>query len=336
MRQLAQLLKTPPPGTFPGGRDPTLTRPDMVKLELATWATIREPGRSKCRHLEDAAAQGLLANLRDFADHWVMEEFLWHGVPGDPWHPVDAFLAQAGDRFPPVAAEQLRLWKAAEVGLYEIGEVQNDTITLRAWDPIQGTTTGRPLRAIGLNIGGAPSYGQLAEAITVTYLAPWVPADNLYCAMGYGTTLPKRDVALLVPYLCLRQPAVVCRPLPWNVHRAKARDYLRQWRGREWHGWLSERLRFPFWAVVATPPDGEPKLLQVTELLPSTPLHARQFGIYLAVPYKDSVLAAGGTLVEPMDMTSPNCLALAEYRAYRDCAGPPPGTRGLPPFTEVR
>jgi hypothetical protein len=336
LRQLKQMLSVPPPATFPGGRDPSLARPDVVKFEFATWATAQEPGRSKSRHMENGARRGPLGDLLELADHWIIEEFLWHGAPGDDWHPLDAFLGQAGARFSPAAAEQLRLWKAAEIGLFEIGEVQGDTVTFQAWDPIQAAHASRPLRAISLNIGGVQAYRQMPGAITFTYLAPWVPADNLYCAMGYGKTLAKRDVAMLVPYLGLRHPKVVCRPLPWKRQRADADDYLRQWRQREWQSWLRERLQFPFWALVGTPPDGKPELLQVTELIPSTPLQAQQMGIYMAVPFEGAALAAGATMVEPIDVTSPNHLALAEYRAYRDCVGPPPGTRGMPLFTGVR
>ncbi len=336
LRELERTLHTPAPGSFPGAQDPSLNRPDLVKFELAGQVVDHEPGRSKFRSMTDAARKGLLKDAPDLVDHWVMEEFIWHGVPGDPWQPVEAFLSGAGARFPPAAAEQLRLWKAAEIGLYEIGAVRDDTVTLQAWDPIQKTPSGRPLRAISLNLGGVNAYRKAEGTVTLTYLAPWVPADNLYCAMGYGTTLPKRAVDFLVPYLGLRHPEVVCRPLPWELNRPAADEHMRQWRQREWHGWLEERLRLPFWAMVATPPKGEFYLRQVTQLLPSTPLEAQQTGVYLLVPTPGVILSVGCTMVTPIDVTSPSALALAEYQAYRRRVGPPPGTRGTPPFVEVR
>ncbi len=335
IRELERKLRMPPPASFPGGRDPSLARPDLVKFELATLASDRGSGASKLRSLTSAARRGLLGDLPDMVDHWITEEFLWHGVPGDSWQPVDAFLAGAGARFPSPAAEQLRLWKAAEIGLFEVGEVRDDTVILQAWDPIQETHSGRPLRAIALNLGGVNAYRPSKGAITLTYLSPWVPAENLYCAMGYGTTLPKGDIPMLLLYLGLRHPEVVCRVLPWELNRPAADEYLRQWRRREWHSWLRERLQFPFWAVVGTPPKGKPEVRQVRELIPSTPLQAQQFGIYLMVPNGEAVLAAGCTQVEPVDVTSTNVLALSEYRAYRKRVGPPPGTQGASPFMDL-
>src|SRR6185369_10393015 len=111
--------------------------------------------------------------------------------PGDPWKPVDVFLAAAGDRFPPAAAEQLRLWKAAEIGLFEIGEVRDDMVTFQPWDPVTQAHCGPPVRAISLNLGGVNAYAKTRGMIALTYLAPWVPADNLYCAMGFGQSVPR-------------------------------------------------------------------------------------------------------------------------------------------------
>jgi hypothetical protein len=46
------------------------------------------------------------------------------------------------------------------------------------------------------------------------------------------------------------------------------------------------------------------------------------------------VLAAGGTHVMPLDVTSRNRLALAEHHAYRERTGPPPARRAV--FRENR
>src|SRR5206468_2928375 len=101
IQDLEQVLQSAPAAVFPGAQDASLDRPDMVKFEYAMFATEREPGRGKSRNMEHASGRGMLGQLADFADHWVAEEFLWHGVPGDSWHPLDAFLSKAGDRFSP-------------------------------------------------------------------------------------------------------------------------------------------------------------------------------------------------------------------------------------------
>lgn len=233
--------------------------------------------------------------------------------------------------------QQLRRWKEARIGLFEVGEVVDETLALRDWDGVNRQATGSWFRAITLNIGGVNLYRENLGQILLTYLAPWEPAADLFCSLGYGMCQAPAEAVLLLDYLGLQHPEVVCRPLPWNVNRAAADQYLRQWRQREWHGWLQERLRFPFLAFVATPPDGRPQLLSVNSLLPSTPEQARLLGVYLEVLLEggNQVLMAGGTNVIPLDVTSPNRLALAEYHAYRERVGPPPAARHAPQFLDL-
>jgi hypothetical protein len=331
--QLKEALKVSPPTHWPGASDPSLARPDMVKFDLTQFATTTEPRRSKGRQLEAGLSKGLMGFLPEI-DHWAMEEFFWHGLPGDSWNPIDAYLAQKGDLFPPRAHEQIRLWKQAKIGLFEMGEIQEETVVLREWDPIVGSTIGAPMRAITLNIGGVNIYRNAHNQLTLTYLAPWAAAENLFCGMGYGVTPTKQNAEILIPYLWLRHPEIVARPLPWEASRAAADEYMREWRRREWHRWLGERMHFPFWALVTLPPLGKPQLKQVFELIPSTPEQARQIGIYFAVDMMAKTgVAAGGTHVTPIDVTSPNLMALREYHAYREHAGPPPATRGQPMYT---
>jgi hypothetical protein len=340
VEQLDQVLQTvgrhlavPEPVSWPGGCDPSLARPDLVKLDLAEFALGRSPGREKAKQFEDGCRKGLLHSLPE-VDHWSWEEFLYHGRPGDSWHPIDAYLAQAGDHFPPAAVMQMRRWKEARLGLFEIGQVENDTLTLREWDSVRRAPAGPPLRAITLNIGGVNTMRGQHGNILFTYLAPWLPEVNLYCGMGYGRTATKGSCDYLLLYLGLRHPDVIGRPLPWNESRAAGDEYLRQWRERDWYGWLGERLVFPFPALVGTPPRSEPRLLEVQGLLPSTAEAARQYGIYFDVPWPEekTSLAVGGTLVTPMDVTSRNRLVLAEYHAFRDWVGRPPGNRGMPTY----
>jgi hypothetical protein len=338
---LDQLIRTleahnvPMPSRWPGASDPSLERPDLVKFELAEFACRQQPGKSKLRQLEDGLSRGLIDWLPEL-DHWAIEEFLWHGLPGDPWQPVEAFLEQQSERFPQAAKEQLRRWKEAQLGFFEIGEVRDETVVLQEWDPIAKVHAGPPRRAITFNIGGVNYYKDKGGRLNLTYLAPWVPAEGLYCGLGYGTAVEKGEEALLLLYLALRHPEIVARPLPWRVSLSAKDDYLRQWRKREWQEWFAERLQFPFMALVGSPPDGRPVLRQVMGLIPSKPDYTRQFGIYFEIPLANGeMMAPGATMVQPLDPASPNMAALAEYKAYRDEVGPPPGTIGQPAYFSI-
>ncbi len=336
LTQLQHQLAVPEPGQWPGGCDPSLARPDQVKLALAQFATEQSPGREKLERFEDGCRKGLLQVLPEI-DHWSWEEFIYHGVPGDSWHPIDAYLAQAGDRYPPAAAAQLRRWKEAQPGLYEIGTVAEDTLTLREWDGVQHQATGPALRAITLNIGGVNVFRGQQGQILFTYLAPWLPEANLFCGMGYSRAVARENSDDLLLHLGWRFPQVVSKPLPWEENRAAAERYLREWRNREWYSWLAERLVFPFRALVSLPPKGMPGLREVRGLIPTTAEQARLFGIYFEVPpgIGTDPMVAGGTAVMPLEVTSPERLALAEYHAFRERVGPPPGARGMPSFMEL-
>src|SRR5262249_38354264 len=152
-------------------------------------ADKQEPGRSKLRELEYRLSKGLLAFLPEL-DHWAMEEFFWHGLPGDYWHPIEAFLEHAGARFPPAAQEQLRRWKEARIGLYEIGDVANDTVGLREYDPVRQVFVGPAFRAITLNIGGVNVQREHPGKFLLTHVAPWRPEECIWCGLGYGQAVP--------------------------------------------------------------------------------------------------------------------------------------------------
>jgi hypothetical protein len=330
MRSL-EAVDVPLPEHWPGSCDPKLDRPDLLKFEVCTAATNTEPGGSKLKQLESALRKGALGHIPEI-EHWAMEEFFWHGLPGDSWHPIESFMAQHSEFFSPAAQEQIRRWKEARIGLFEVGEVRDDTVTLQEWDAIGGSLMGTAFRAITLNIGGVNAYCNLLGKITLTYVAPWSPADNLYCGMGYGITLERPLAAMLLPLLNLCRPDLAAKPLPWQTGTAARSEYLAMWRSREWYSWLRDRLQFPVHALVITPPANRPQVKQVTGLVPVTPEQARQFGIYLEVPMGKEMLIAGATAVTPFDVTSPNLLALYEYHAYRARVGPPPGMRGKPAF----
>jgi hypothetical protein len=324
----------------PSASDPSVAYPDRVKFEYAEFVSHQEPGKTKLAQMETAIVQGPVGFAGDISRHWAIEEFFWHGVPGDDWHPLEAYLAAQSSQFPPAGIEQLRLWKQARIGLYEVGSVAGGTVGLQEWDPLTGQLSGEPLRAIALNIGGVDIYRGQRGRVSLSYVAPWSPAAGVHCAMGYSTNVTKRkavsEIALMM--LGLRQPALACQPYPWQVSRAAGEEALRAWRQREWHGWLAERLAFPFQAFVRQPPQGEQLIETVTELLPSTPADARKFGIYLAVEKQagKEVMISGLTGVIPTELASPNWLPIAEYHAYRERVGPPPGNADAPSFIRVR
>jgi hypothetical protein len=325
LRNFEELVATPEPVTWPGACDASLARPDLIKQELAEFAIHREPGRAKCRQLERDLANGLIHGIGDL-NHWGMEEFLWHGLPGDSWHPIEAFLSHEGARFSPPACAQLRRWKEARIGMFEVGPVADDRVVLREWDPITQESCGPDFQAISLNIGGVNFYRSHQDMISVTYVSPWAPEAGLQCSLGYGLMLEPHSAAFCLQLLGLRRPEVVARPVPWKASPAAKYEYAKAWRQRAWHDWLAERLVFPFPALMPIPP-GEIRVHEVRSLLPSTPEEARAVGIYLEVDVgRDEGGAIGATAAVPCDTASPSALPLAEYRAYRELVGPPPGT----------
>lgn len=336
--RLLEAVNVPPPPKWPGASDPSLVMPDKVKLDFAEFVSKQEPGRSKLKQFEDGFRKGPLGVVPDI-EHWAMEEFWWHGIPGDDWHPLETYLASSGNRFPPLAQEQLRRWKEARIGFYEVGDVQEGTVGLQEWDPVSGAHCGPPVRAIMLNIGGVNVFRRFRGRVALSYVAPWVPAENLFCGMGYSMAVKKKEIGLVELMLALRHPEIASRPYPWKESREAGNQYLRQWQMREWHGWLQERLVFPFRALVRTTESGKTEVKTVTGLMPMEPAMARNMGIYLEVPVDDErkeMIIAGVTGIIPLDVASPNWLPIAEYQAYRDRVGPPPDTRGQPDFMRLR
>jgi len=321
------------PGGFPGATDDTVVQADRLKFELMTFATNHSPGQEKTLKLERNLKNGLL-NYVHKLDHWAMEEFTYHGLPGDNWHPIDAFLQMKGNAISPAGGDQLRLWKMARIGLYRIIDVGGQTMELQEWDPLRGRTLGDSFRAIALSVGGAYSYCNSIGKLQLTYVAPWAPDENLYCCMGYGSTAPDELVGLCLPQLGLQHPEIVSRPLPWLQNRQEAADYAKRWRAREWQSWFAEHLRFPFWAVVPLPPRGEPAIVKVNGLIPADAEMALHMGIHFDTWCAETsgTIVAGATTVTALDVTTPNCMALAEYQAYRKLVGPPPGMRRAPSY----
>ena len=229
MRSMEEGMRVGLPATWPGGCDPSLGRPDMIKYELATRATETQPGKSKFHDLEERLKKGPLGDLPEL-DHWALEEFFWHGVPGDSWNPVEAFLEHSGARFPPAAQEQLRRFKQARVGLYQVGEVANDTVEFREWDLVRRSCVGAPFRAITLSIGGVNGLRTLRGKYNLTHVAPWRPDEGLFCGMGYGVFLDLHQTPIAADFLGFRQLAAAATPLPWQESRSARAEYLGRWR----------------------------------------------------------------------------------------------------------
>ena len=200
--RLSQLIADNPPPALPLS-DASLSRPDQIKYEFAETVARQEPGRAKLAQMKTALRQGPLEFFgADILDHWAAEEFFWHGAPGDDWHPLEANLAANAQRFSPAAQAQLRRWKEARIGFYQIGEVAGGTVGLQEWDPLTGQHSGEPVRAIALNMGGVGFFRGLQGQVYLTYLAPWSPETNVHCTLGYGNAFKKRrvmgDIALLM------------------------------------------------------------------------------------------------------------------------------------------
>jgi hypothetical protein len=327
LRNFEDHLNTPEPASWPGACDASLARPDLVKQELAVFATGGDPGRAKCRQLERDLENGVLHSMPDL-NHWAMEEFFWHGLPGDPWHPIEALLTRTPGQFSAEAGTQLRRWKEARIGFYEVGPVTEDRVILREWDPGTRQECGADFQAIALNIGGVNYYRSRQDWINLTYVSPWSPEAGLSCCMGYGVLLPPEKAAAYLPLLGLRQPQSVARPVPWRASPAAKYEYAKTWRQRAWHDWLAEKLVFPFSAIIEMP-EGQLQVYEVRSLLPATPEEVRDFGIYLEADLgRGEGGATGATAAMPVDPASPNALTLAEYRAYRELAGPPRAVKG--------
>jgi hypothetical protein len=214
-----------------------------------------------------------------------------------------------------------------------LGEVANDTVEFREWDLVRRVYVGVPFRAITLSIGGVNGLRSVRGKYNLTHVAPWRPEEGLFCGMGYGVFLDLGQTALAADFLEFRQLAAAATSLPWEESRSARNEYLHHWRQREWHSWLAARLRFPFHAILSGLPGNRIEVREVRGLLPATPEQARMIEIYFEVPGDKEVIVAGGTTVRPLDITSANRMALAEYHAYRKLEGPPPGVHGMPGHT---
>ncbi|HXD87764.1 MAG TPA: hypothetical protein VN641_14810 [Urbifossiella sp.] len=324
-RTLQRLSGVSEPRSWPGAADPSLDRPDRVKYEL-TLLTEKGTGRGLRKQLESRLREGLLDFIPEI-EHWGMEEFFWHGLPGNPWHPIDHFLQVERDRFPEAARVQLARWKEARIGCYEIGAVAEDLVSLREVDGFTGHPVGSWVRAIALNIGGVNAYGREKGKISVTYVAPWSPERNIVCAMGYGMFLPPQQIASAAALVRgMRSIQAVTFPLSWRAGKFAAQQCLQQWRERDWVQYMPNQVKCPFEACIMSR-DGA-MLCTIHEMLTRTRAQFEQSGLYYAMDDRAKTMC-GATAIVPLDFDSPTAMAFAEYREFRKLAGPPPASRGL-------
>jgi hypothetical protein len=304
-----------------------LDRPDQVKYQYATYITEFEPGRSKADRMERDAKRGPLYVIPEI-HHWVLEEYFWHGVPGDTWNPMEAYLGFVGERLSEVGKAQLRQWKQARLGAFRIGPVQGGTMQLEEWDIGRRVAIGEPFRAISLGIGGVQPFRDARGALLIGYISPWIPAENLYCSMGYSIMPQVKEAEAFELILNLCTPELVVKPLPWKTTPGARHRYMREWRQRNWNAWLADRLQIPFRALTAHSTTGKLAPVTVTALLHSDEQVARDFGIYVEVSGLPDIAATGVANITAIDVASPNWMPIAEYGEYRHLAGPPPRAPG--------
>lgn len=325
IRSLQHLSRFPEPRTWPGAADPSLDHPDRIKYEL-TELTESGTGRDLRKRLESRLSQGLLEFLPEM-EHWGMEEFFWHGLPGNSWQAVDRFIQSQGDRFPDAARVQLMRWKEARIGCYEVGPVAEDLVSLREVDVFTGRPVGDWVRAIALNIGGVNVYGGHKGQLNATYLAPWAPDRNIFCAMGYGLFVSPSQLATVAPLVRgMRSIEAVTFPLPWRAGKLANRQCLQQWRERNWLEFMRNQVQCPFEACLMT--NKGPVLWTIREIHTQTRSEFEEFGLYYVMD-DAAKTRCGATAIIPLDFESPTAMAFAEYREYRKIAGPPSAFRGL-------
>lgn len=316
------------PTSWPGSLDSSLSRPDLIKWKISQILET-SPGREKFNEFIKAVSKGVLEKIPGIAS-WAMEEFLWHGTPGDSWNPIDAYLAQC--ELPGIAKEQIRLWKEASLGIWEIQRIQNDMLTIREWDCVTKSYCSPPIQAISLSMGGVNAYRNSVGDLAVCYVAPWRPEKNLVCMMGYGLTDNKDECLIFNNLLALRDPARIMEPLPWKKSRNAEAQCWSEWKKREWQSWLEDRLQFPFHAIVQNGPQSF-TLAQMNGMLPGSAEQARQMGIYIhgnSLDDKTQAIMAGASSIVSLDFLHPNWFHLLEYQEYRNRSGPPPGVKNAP------
>ena len=149
--------------------DADLGRPDRIKYQYATYITEFEPGKSKADRMKLDAKRGPLHVVPEI-DHWALEEYFWHGVPGDAWNPMEAYLDFVGDRLSEVGKAQLRQWKQARLGVFRVGPVQGGTMRLEDWS--SNHCRGRRLQARGI--------GTYANGVSATGTPGWLNVCNFH------------------------------------------------------------------------------------------------------------------------------------------------------------
>ena len=163
--------------------------------------------------------------------------------------------------------------------MFEVGSVVADLVWLREIDVISHRKVGSWIRAIAINIGGVNLYRSEKGKVSVGYVAPWSPDENIFCAMGYGLFISSSQVDAFAALVTgLRAIKAVTFPLPWHAGKAAAKSLLEQWRQRDWVAYMNSHVSVPFLANVAHP-DGA-KQFKVGKLVTETVEEFQSYGLY--------------------------------------------------------
>ncbi len=307
--------------------DTALNNVERLKFTYAMWVQSHPVGGKQMRRLENALKAGRLAILpKGDVEHWGMEEYLWHGMPGHRWDPIEAFLAARGQGFSEAGQQQFRRWREMKIGFYEIGRIGR-TAEMWAWDHLNQTRRGHSFQAVSCGMGGVNFLRKYVGQLMLTYVSPWQPDQNIYCTCGYGALVEKDDLKGRELLLGLSRPDILVEPLKFGFGPGQRPTHqLREaWKRRDWPGWLKERLDFPFRALVTIPTTETLHPVQITSILKMTADESRRKGVYFNMAEKLDVFEiVGGSNITAADITSSNFLPLLEYQAYREWAGPPP------------
>lgn len=151
--------------------------------------------------------------------------------------------------------------------------------------------------------------------------------------MGYGMIVPPESAAVLRMHLHLANVKLARSRWPWDESRRAKEAYARRWKARDWQSWLDQTVELPLEVLVMLPNRG-PRVVQIREMIPQSRTTAEKMGVYFATMVDGEALVFGGTTIMPLDVDTRSAEAFAEYHAYRQLAGPPPGMRSAPKFME--
>ena len=317
MREAGKSGRRPWPGrpvlsTEGGEPDPDLESPGRARLLLFEHVARVEPGASKVRAFFQRLKRGPLHSLPDL-EEWALEEFAYHGAPPDPWHPIDALLADRFRRLSPIGRLRAAWLSSARLGMWRIEGGTPKTFRLREWDPWEGKTVGEEFAALPADGAVGPSAARSRGDLLASYVAPWDPERRLHCALGLGYLIAPEDSRDAAVYLRPGLLAAAAR-LPWARAEGVRAAQSAKWRERDWGAWLRERLSFPFEAYARMVRSPAEKVV-VEGLVPDGGPGVQ--GMPLAFSLRGRRVDGDAAGISPADHDGGNWAAIAEYQAWR-------------------